>query len=253
MDTAAFLRAIAPQPLTLRDRALALLWWVGRDDPKEGLTAREICDFIEAQGFPKQNSSRLHLALERDRRTSKAGGNRWKLHPSARALLEQEFGGFRDSRPAPVASSSVLPTELFRGTRGYLEKVVYQLNASYDATLYDCCAVMCRRTLETLLIEVYEHVNRADEIKGADGHFLMFAGLLSFFESDKAFNPSRNGLRGLREVKTLGDLAAHNRRFNARKDDIDRLREGLRIAAEELLHLAGLGTSSHNLVASRSA
>jgi hypothetical protein len=33
---------------------------------------------------------------------------------------------------------------------------------------------------------------------------------------------------------------AHNRRFNAHKEDIDRVRDGLRVAVEELVHLAAL-------------
>jgi hypothetical protein len=102
---------------------------------------------------------------------------------------------------------------------------------------------MCRRVLETLLIEVYESKGRAAEIKGADGHFQMFAALLAHFEKDNAFHPRRNALKGLRDFKLLDDLSAHNRRFNARKDDVDRVRDGLRIAAEELLNLAGLAPS----------
>jgi hypothetical protein len=42
-------------------------------------------------------------------------------------------------------------------------------------------------------------------------------------------------MKGLRDLKQIGDLSAHNRRFNARQNDIDRVRDGLRVAAEELL------------------
>jgi hypothetical protein len=42
---------------------------------------------------------------------------------------------------------------------------------SYDATLWDCTAVMCRRLLETSIIEVYEKLGRAPEFKGRDGNF----------------------------------------------------------------------------------
>ena len=56
----------------------------------------------------------------------------------------------------------MLPIDLFDGTRGYIEKVVLQINASFDASLYDCCAVMCRRLLETLIIECYEANGQAE-------------------------------------------------------------------------------------------
>jgi hypothetical protein len=68
----------------------------------------------------------------------------------------------------------------------------------------------------------------------------MFADLLRIFEGDSAFNISRNGAQGLRDFKKLGDLSAHNRRFNAGRNDIDRVRDGIRVAAEELLHIAKL-------------
>jgi hypothetical protein len=67
-----------------------------------------------------------------------------------------------------------------------------------------------------------------------------FAGLLAHLEADKAFHLGRNAKRGLIAFKALGDNSAHNRRFNASQDDIDRVRDDLRIAAEELLHLAKL-------------
>ena len=40
-----------------------------------------------------------------------------------------------------------------------MEKVLSQINGSYDCALFDCTAVMCRRLLETLIIEAYEAVH----------------------------------------------------------------------------------------------
>ena len=241
MNEHKFLDLLAQRGLGVYDRGLALLWWIGREDPTRGLTASEICALLEATGLPKQNVSRLNARLAADRKTSKAGnGGAWRLHPSTRSELNVEY--LRLVAPKvqpPKDTDSVVPKALV-SARGYLEKVVFQLNASYDSQLYDCCAVMCRRTLETLLIEVYEHSGRATEIKGRDGYFLMLSGLVGFFESDPRFHLSRNAMQGLRDFKKLGDLSAHNRRFNARREDIDRVRDGLRVAVEELAHLAGL-------------
>ncbi len=138
------------------------------------------------------------------------------------------------------ASDSVVPRELVADTRGYIEKVAAQINGSYDNQLYDCCAVMCRRLIETLIIEVYESEGCANEIKGADGHFHMLNGLLSVLLKDGKFNLGRNSRRGLKELKELGDKSAHSRMFNARLSDIDHLKADLRTAAEELLHRAKL-------------
>jgi hypothetical protein len=200
-----------------------------------------ICVVLEAAGLPGQNSSRLNAKLAADRRITKAGKTgEWRLHLNLRRELDATYGDLIASTPpVPKDTGSVIPLGLAKA-RGYLERVVLQLNASYDAQLYDCCAVMCRRLLENLIIEVYEHCGRAAEIKGADGNFLMLNGLTSIFEKDTAFNVGRNGMNGLRDFKNLGDLSAHNRRFNARKEDIDRVRDGLRVIVEELVHLANL-------------
>ena len=138
--------------------------------------------------------------------------------------------------PSNPSVDSVLPNGLFSGTRSYIERVVDQINASYNYGLFDCCAVMCRRLLETLIIETYESKGLGSDIKAPGGHFMMFSGLLSQVESETRFTLERNALAGLKAFKTLGDLSAHNRRFNARQDDIDRIRNDLRVAAEILLY-----------------
>jgi hypothetical protein len=225
------------------DRSVAMLWWAGRGDPRVGMTAKQIAAEFEHAGHSKQNASRLNAQLRRDRRTVKDGNGGWRLAPQPRRDLDGTLGALVP-RPKPLANTdSVLPKDLFSKTRGYIERVVEQMNKSYDVGLYDCCAVMCRRLLETLIIEVYEHSGQSASVKAADGNFLMLSGLVSHLEADASLTLSRNGMKGVKDFKALGDLSAHNRRFNAQKSDIDRVRDGLRVVAEELLHLSGLRKS----------
>jgi hypothetical protein len=99
---------------------------------------------------------------------------------------------------------------------------------------------MCRRLLETLIIEVYESANRAGDIKGGDGNFYMFSDLLRILLADRAFSVSRNAQQGLKDFKKLGDLSAHSRRYNAHRSDLEKVSHGIRVASEELLHMAKL-------------
>lgn len=234
-----FLQRIENDKLATIERALALLWFTGRDDPTVGMTAGAICSEVELAGHPKQNASRLEQQLREHRGTSKAGKNGWRLHPRTRRELDAIYAFALNPKPLPI-SDSVLPIDLFTGTRQYIERVVEQINKSYDAQLWDCTAVMCRRLLETMIIETYEKAGRANEIKGSDGHFLMLNGLITYLERDSNIHLGRNALKGLKDFKQLGDLSAHNRRFNACQNDIDRVRDGLRVATEELMHLSGL-------------
>lgn len=237
-SAADFLAGLTDARFSHSDRAVALLWWGETVGGRTSMSAAEIAQEMEDASYPKQNVSRLKKQLTRDRRTTKSKGDTFRIRADRLRIVEEQFGAHLHVRPIRP-SDSVVPRELFDGTRGYLEKVVAQLNGSYDAGFYDCCAVMCRRLLETLVIEMYEHLGRSAELKGPDGQFRTFAGLLSHLESDTSVSIGRNGLKGLRDFKHLGDLSAHNRRFNARKNDIDRVRDGLRIAAEEILTLSG--------------
>lgn len=227
------------------ERAVALLWWAGREDPTKGMDANSICAELELAGHPKQNVSRLAASLKEHRGVVRAGSEGWRLHPRTRRDLDAEYSFALLPRVRP-ASDAVLPGNLFAGTRKYVERVVEQINKAYDVELWDCCAVMCRRLLETLIIETYENLGRSLEIKGSDGQFMMLNGLITFLEKEKSFSLGRNAMKGLKDFKQLGDLSAHNRRFNALRNDIDRVRDGLRIASEELLHLSGLRTRPSN-------
>lgn len=234
-----FLKNLASLKISNAERAIALVWHAGLKNHVADISVGEIASIFEAAGYPKQNQSRMLDALSKDRRTTKTKDKHYRINVKSRTKLDEPYLPLVDYRPI-ASSSSVVDVGLFSGTRAYIEKVVAQLNASYDGALYDCCAVMCRRLLETLIIEVYESRGEADKLKIASGHFHMFSGLKDIIESDQNITLSRNTLQGLNDFKKLGDLSAHSRRFNARKNDIDKNVAGIRVAGEELLHLAGL-------------
>jgi hypothetical protein len=238
MKSVEFVRRISETKISTIDRAVAVLWFHGLRNENIGLSVKEVCKHIEQAGCAKQNVTTIKQLFRRDRRVIKGPGDTYLLRPQVSAELNEKYSCLINATPL-VKCDAVLPTDLFENARGYIKKVALQLNASYLYCLFDCCAVMCRRLLETLIIETYEALNRADEIKDRDGHYLMFSGLLAYIEKDKNIHMGRNALNGLKSFKKLGDLSAHNRRFNARKTDIDQVKSDLRISCEELLHLAG--------------
>ena len=141
--------------------------------------------------------------------------------------------------PVPE-TEQVLPMAVVENTRGYIEKVVSQANGSYEHQWYDACAVMIRRLVETFIIELYEAKGKAEEIQDADGNFLMLRDLVDRISVEKGWNLSRETKRTLPLLKNLGDRSAHNRRYLAKRQDIDKLLHGLRAVTDDLLHLAGL-------------
>lgn len=220
------------------DRAVAVLWYLHRGGDETPRTARELADEIEAAGYPTQNATRLAKQLQADRRVVSRKGA-FRIGVSAVEDLDAEWSDLLGPQ-LPPPTDSVLPLELFFDTRGYIERVVRQCNTSYDNALYDCCAVMLRRLMETLIIHVYEHEGREGEIKGRDGNYLFLSGLVGHIKKDQTLSLSRNTQKALESCKALGDLSAHNRRYNAVRDDIDRVRHDSRVAAQELLVMGGL-------------
>lgn len=144
---------------------------------------------------------------------------------------------------SPISGEKVLSQSLVRQTRGYIELVVNQINKTYEDACYDGCAVLIRRLVETLIIESFEAHNIASNIKDIHGEFFSLSILIGSLLNENSWNISRNTKKVLSEMvklKAIGDLSAHNRRYNAKRDDIDRIIPDLRIIVQELLYLAKL-------------
>jgi hypothetical protein len=137
-------------------------------------------------------------------------------------------------------TEQVLASSLTRGTRGYIERIVTQINGAYEHGWFDACAVMIRRLLETVIIEVFESKGLAHQIKNPAGDFLYLSDLVDATLNEASWNLGRNAKRALKELKAVGDRSAHSRRFIAHRHDIDRIIPLLRDVIQELVYLAGL-------------
>lgn len=135
---------------------------------------------------------------------------------------------------------SIVPFALVRGTRGYIERITHQINGTYSNGWYDSCAVMIRRLIETLIIESFENNNIAQVIKNSSGDFYYLSDLISKTLSEPSWNLSRNARQALPKLKDIGDKSAHSRRFNAVRNDIDKINAEIRVVVQELVYLAGL-------------
>lgn len=136
-----------------------------------------------------------------------------------------------------IPSNSYFPLELLDNTRGYLISIAQQAASCYDQGLYDACSVMTRKLLEVLIIEAFERHNISEKLKNSVGNFFYLSDLIEKFIAETKWNIGRNAKNSLPGLKKMGDLSAHNRRYIARKNDLDKLKDDLRIVLEELIHL----------------
>jgi len=159
--------------------------------------------------------------------------------------VRQLRDSIRAKNPPPAEGSTspeepVIYFSLVRNTRGYIERIVHEINGSYTHGWYDASAVMIRRLVETLIIEVYEKHGIESKIKNTKGDFFYLKDLINALIVEKSWNLSKNSKSALPRLKDVGDMSAHSRRFIAQRQDIDRLMSDLRIIVQELVTLAQL-------------
>ncbi len=202
---------------------------------KESFTAKEIekC-FAETHITPYSNIS-AYLSKEKKAKhmlSHKNGG--YILTRTVENQISNIIGEVKVNEP----SGNLFPLELFNNTRTYLQKTAKQAILCYDYQTYDACLVMIRRLIETLIIELYERFEIKEQIQDTKGNYLFCSDLIDRLLSEKKlWTIGRNSVKALPDIKTKGDLSAHNRRFNATKTDIDTIKVGLRVVLEELVHL----------------
>lgn len=136
------------------------------------------------------------------------------------------------------AANVVVPMELVEGTRPYIEKIARQVNMTYAAQCYDACAVMLRRLIETLILEVFETRGIADLITLPNGDNMQFGALIDKTCAEKSLRLGRNQKRELPRLKLIGDKSAHDRRYNAIQNDIESFKDDIRGVVQALVYLA---------------
>ena len=156
------------------------------------------------------------------------------------AALDEAYLPLLGAKQVKV-SGAVLPGNAVAGTRGYLEQLAHQINGTYDSGFFDACAVLCRRLMESLVIEVYVHRARHHEIQ-QNGVFVSLERLLAHVKNDRGIALGRSTPKTMDEVKQLGDTAAHDRTYITPQVDIDDVKPRYRRMIGELLALAGIRT-----------
>ncbi|EAC3816212.1 hypothetical protein [Listeria monocytogenes] len=132
-------------------------------------------------------------------------------------------------------STALIDLTIFKITPYYLQKNAKQMAQCYECGFYDATLVLMRKLLETLIIESFERHGIDHEIKDNEGMFFYLSGLIPLYLKSKKWNCSRNLQNNIIKIKKYGDLSAHNRRFLAKKTDIDDFKFELRQVLEEII------------------
>jgi hypothetical protein len=148
---------------------------------------------------------------------------------------------WRSANPAPREDDGLFPLSILsQARRGYLVTVGRQMNGCFSQGWNDASAVMMRRLLEIAIIEAFEAKEIAAKIKDPNGDYLQLSDLISRALNETRWTLSRNCRKALPALRDAGHNSAHGRYYHARREDLEALRPGCRVAIEEFLHHAGL-------------
>jgi hypothetical protein len=225
-------------------QALSILWFHDEKTPDIVMSSGQISKIIFEAGLGNPNSTQLAKLIRKTGMViPRAQGFQLKTlsRSQIREWLHPILG---DTKPPVDQDLGYLPREVWHDTRGYIEKVCTQLNGCFQFEFYDAASVMLRRLIETLIIETYEHLKRENEIKDNDNNYVMLRELVVRATGSGGISLGRDTKKALSDVKELGDRAAHNRRYNAVKADLEKIQSGVRLAVDEMLNLASLRAKS---------
>jgi hypothetical protein len=225
------------------EKALAVLWYHDRQQPDVAMTSGQLAKVLVNHHVGTPNATQLAEAIRKTKLANESK-SAFSLTPYSRKVIHDWLPPGTDGMQPPMDhSTGYLPDAVWIGTRDYIERVCKQVNGCFGAAYYDAAAVMLRRLMETLIIEAYEHLNRANEITDGDGNYVMFKQLVerAIGQSPQtSLNLGRDTKKTLEAVKSLGDKSAHARRFNAHASDLISIKDGVRAAAQELIQIAHL-------------
>jgi hypothetical protein len=223
--------------LSASQKATIILWSESQRSAS-GLTTYGISKKMTDLRVGNPNRAQLEKDLKRSPDVIKVGGR----HQIRAGRTEQIRKLIKNVDEGPIVDLSVayIPEEIWRNTRTYIDKVAVQLCGCWEQKFYDAAAVMLRRLAETLIIEAYEKLSRQAEIKDRDDNYLMLGALVDKACGQNGLDLGREAKNALKEMKEYGDRSAHNRRINAVRPELERIRSGARTAVEELINIARL-------------
>lgn len=239
VNRAEFSKKLSKLQLSHVDRAIALLYYYRESQEFEERSATGLASDLQEEGFPKPHVTVLRKNLTKSKYTVR--GSKPGYYKIDLRRYDEVSGMYEDllARKKIEVSQFIIPTDWVKGTRSYIEQMVYQINASYDFSMYDGSAVLMRRLMESLIVEVYIKNHRRTDIQN-NGVFYMLESLIQIISQDQQITLSRNSPKTMREIKQLGDTAAHDRTYITPQVDIDDLKARYRRLIQELFNLAGI-------------
>lgn len=227
------LSAICKKYKLKSDLAIGFVWLHYKLHETESCTIEQINQYFVDAHLSKYNSTRLKdtFRKSKDILTERTG-----YRPSRKLIetLDHEFIYLFHRSEEIECDNIILPLSLYSNTRGYIESLSKQINASYEYNIFDGCAVLMRRLMEILLIHTYEANGLSDAIIDEKGYKNLNV-IIKDIVDKKRFNLPKQTKEFLNKIRELGNLSAHKIQYTTKKQYIDEVITEYRVIIEELL------------------
>lgn len=201
----------------------------------------DVSEWFDSLSYPIPNSSRMRANIKKSRKFIRGSvSDTYRLHACEIDALDLELPELLTKSEEIIAPDLVLPQSLYISTRGFVESISKQINASYDNNVFDGCAVLMRRLLEILLILSYENNGIEGDIKDGNGNYILLNKIMKNAVSNSTLSLSRNTKGCLDKFRNLGNFSAHKIYYNAKRSDLEKILLDFRAAVEELLYKSGI-------------
>lgn len=239
MTAEEFRRAADLTSLTEVERVCYLGYFYLKTKSVKDFTVADAAKWLEDWRFAIPNRSRLEKHLKESASTIR-GTNGFRLALPFVEQLDARFPQLTEKSQEVVDLGTILPELEYKNTRGYIEAIAKQINASYEHNLFDACAVLMRRLAEILLILSYQKLGIETAIRDTSGNYKMLDGIISDARGNSILNLSRNGKGSLETFRELGNFSAHKIEYVCRREYIEPNIQKFRALITELLHKAGI-------------
>ncbi|MDQ8196379.1 hypothetical protein QEH59_18255 [Coraliomargarita sp. SDUM461004] len=225
------------------DKVLLLAFFHRKVNEAAEFSATEAGTWMHDLDLPRPNVSRLALNLKRSRNFVKGSkSSNFKLHAAEVDRLQGLYPGLRSGSTEVAEFDTILPKEIYENTRGFIELLARQIDASYEYNIFDGCAMLMRRLLEVLLILTYEHLAIENQIQEADGSYKNLSTIINDAKAEKKLKLTKDMRKTIDSFRLLGNHSAHKVYYNCRMPDLEKVSVDYRVLVEHLLYQSGVKT-----------
>ena len=136
---------------------------------------------------------------------------------------------------------TIIPNTITNGLPKPIKSLAWQINASFENHLFDCCAVVMRRLMEVLLVLTYQNYEIESEIMDSSGNrHIALEKIINNAIQNTKLSLSANARKDMHLFRDLGNYSAHKIWYNCTQQDIQSNAMKYRVLIEELIYKSGL-------------